>query len=134
MPGHLCRDKDRTVRIRIAGQSAFITVKGFSKGATRAKFQYEIPPSDARQMPALCGESPVEMTRHSITYDGMLWEIDEFQGANAGLYDQWDRSRTSPGMCVFMFLPQGFLVMVACKRDGRGFSSRIRAAALRASS
>lgn len=83
--GYLNRDKSRTVRVRIAGDAAFLTVKGVSVGATRAEFEYAIPVADAQGLLALCDGPLVEKTRHLVCVDGTLWEVDEFAGDNAGL-------------------------------------------------
>ena len=48
--GYLNRDKQRTVRVRVVEDSAWLTVKGASTGATRAEFEYPIPVADARQL------------------------------------------------------------------------------------
>ena len=61
--GFLNRDKQRTVRVRIAGPRAFLTVKGETRGASRAEFEYEIPVEDAEQLLALCEGSRVEKIR-----------------------------------------------------------------------
>lgn len=83
--GYLSRDPARTVRVRIAGEQAFLTIKGATQGATRAEFEYEIPLTDARQLLALCDGPLVEKIRHLCPHEGMTWEVDEFLGANAGL-------------------------------------------------
>ena len=83
--GYLNRDKQRTVRVRIAGQQAWLTIKGESRGATRAEFEYPIPVADARQMLALADGPCIEKIRWRVSHGGMLWEIDEFLGENAGL-------------------------------------------------
>lgn len=83
--GFLNRDKQRTVRVRIAGQRAFLTVKGETRGASRAEFEYEIPHEDAEQLLALCEGSLVEKIRHVIVHEGRTWEVDEFLGENQGL-------------------------------------------------
>ncbi|WP_457442199.1 CYTH domain-containing protein [Roseateles sp. P5_E4] len=83
--GYLSRDPARTVRVRIAGERAFLTIKGATQGATRAEFEYEIPLIDARQLLALCDGPLVEKIRHLCPHEGMTWEVDEFLGANAGL-------------------------------------------------
>ncbi|KQW43757.1 MULTISPECIES: CYTH domain-containing protein [unclassified Roseateles] len=83
--GYLSREPARTVRVRIAGDTAFLTIKGATQGATRAEFEYEIPLADARQLLALCDGPVVEKIRHLCTHEGMTWEVDEFLGANAGL-------------------------------------------------
>lgn len=83
--GYLSRDPARTVRVRLAGTRAFLTIKGATVGATRAEFEYEIPPADAQALLALCDGPVVEKIRHLCVFEGMTWEIDEFLGANAGL-------------------------------------------------
>lgn len=83
--GYLSRDPARTVRVRIAGQQAFLTIKGATVGATRAEFEYEIPLADATQLLALCDGPVVDKIRHLASVGGMGWEVDEFLGANAGL-------------------------------------------------
>ena len=83
--GYLNRDKQRTVRVRIVQDAAWLTVKGVSVGATRAEFEYPIPVADAEQLLALCDGPIVRKTRRVIEHAGAKWEIDEFQGDNAGL-------------------------------------------------
>lgn len=83
--GYLNRDPARTVRIRVAGESAFLTVKGLSVGATRAEFEYAIPLEDSEQLLSLCGGSLLSKTRHFVRHGGFLWEVDEFHGKLEGL-------------------------------------------------
>jgi CYTH domain-containing protein len=83
--GYLNRDKERTVRIRVAGSQAFLTIKGLTSGASRAEFEYEIPLMDAEQLLLMCDGPLVEKIRYVIAYDGHSWEVDEFLGDNAGL-------------------------------------------------
>lgn len=83
--GYLNRDKARTVRVRIAGEEAFLTIKGQSVGASRAEFEYAIPVADARELLALCEQPLIEKYRRKITYEGFIWEVDEFLGENLGL-------------------------------------------------
>ena len=83
--GYLNRDKTRTVRVRIAGDAGFLTVKGVSVGATRAEFEYAIPLADAQALLALCDGPLIEKTRHVLVYAGTAWEVDDFAGDNAGL-------------------------------------------------
>jgi len=83
--GYLNRDKERTVRVRIAGDKAFLTIKGLSIGAARAEFEYKIPHADAEQLLLLCDGPLIEKTRYLVHHAGMLWEVDEFHGANNGL-------------------------------------------------
>lgn len=83
--GYLSRDPARTVRVRIAGDAAFLTIKGATTGATRAEFEYAVPLADAQQLLAMCDGPVVEKVRHLCPFEGMTWEVDEFLGANAGL-------------------------------------------------
>ena len=83
--GYLNRDKQRTVRVRIAQGAAWLTIKGASVGATRAEFEYPIPVADAEQLLALCDGPLVRKLRRVVVHAGATWEIDEFQGDNAGL-------------------------------------------------
>ena len=83
--GYLSRDPARTVRVRIAGPQAFLTIKGATTGASRAEFEYPVPVDDAQQLLALSDGPVVEKVRHLCVVEGMTWEVDEFLGANAGL-------------------------------------------------
>ncbi len=84
--GYLSTVAERTVRVRVAGERAFLTVKGISVGASRAEFEYGIPVADADEMlDGLCERPIIEKTRYRIPHEGFVWEVDEFAGANAGL-------------------------------------------------
>jgi adenylate cyclase len=84
--GYLCADPVRTVRVRIEGERAVITIKSKSVGASRGEWEYEIPVPDAAELlERLCEQPLVEKTRHRIEYQGHVWEVDEFLGENAGL-------------------------------------------------
>lgn len=83
--GYLNRDKHRTVRVRLAGERGYLTVKGITTGCSRAEFEYEIPVADARQLLALCEPPLIEKLRHVVDFHGNRWEVDEFLGELAGL-------------------------------------------------
>jgi len=84
--GYLNRDKARTVRVRVAGELAFITIKGLTNGMERMEFEYPIPLTDANEMlETLCVKPLIEKLRYKIKCDGHLWEVDEFIGDNEGL-------------------------------------------------
>lgn len=82
---YLNRDQHRTVRVRVAGQHAYLTIKGSTQGATRVEFEYEIPLADAQQLRALCEGPVIEKVRRNIVHGGLTWEVDEFHGDNQGL-------------------------------------------------
>jgi len=105
--GYLNTAKERTVRVRIAGQQAFLTVKGLTRGATRPEFEYPIPVDDARTMlDTLCEHPLVEKRRYRLDVGGLIWEIDEFFGDNQGLVvaevelDSEDQSFEEPDWVV----------------------------------
>ncbi len=83
--GYLSFDPDRTVRVRVAENAAWLTIKSRGKGISRAEFEYEIPVEEARQLMEFCTGSVVDKTRHKITHAGHLWEVDVFHGDNDGL-------------------------------------------------
>ena len=84
--GYLCADQERTVRVRLAGSRAFLTVKGASSGSTRSEFEYPLPVEDAVQMlDELCLKPLIEKERYRVDHAGLTWEIDVFSGENAGL-------------------------------------------------
>jgi len=84
--GYLAADPVRTVRVRIEGDRAVITIKSKSTGASRGEWEYEIPVQDATELlDGLCEQPLVEKTRHRIAHAGHVWEVDEFCGDNAGL-------------------------------------------------
>ena len=84
--GYLSSAPERTVRIRIEGESATLTIKGKSTGATRAEWEYAIPLQDAQALlDGLCERPFIEKKRYRISFEGMVWEVDEFLGENAGL-------------------------------------------------
>jgi adenylate cyclase len=82
--GYLSTDARRTVRVRVAGERAWLTVKGITIGAARSEWEFEIPLPDADAMLEVC-EALIEKTRYRRTHAGRTWEIDVFQGPNEGL-------------------------------------------------
>lgn len=85
--GYLSRGKGRTVRVRVAGNEGFITIKGktLKDGITKPEYEYKIPKKDAEDLLKMCLPGIVEKTRHLVKYRGRTWEVDEFHGDNAGL-------------------------------------------------
>ena len=84
--GYLPTTGKAAVRIRITDQSAFLTIKGENKGATRTEFEYPIPRVDARQLiEELCDRPLIEKIRYLVGVNGNTWEVDVFEGDNQGL-------------------------------------------------
>lgn len=78
--GYLCREIERTVRVRTINDKGFLTVKGRTCGISRPEFEYEIPFDDAESMLAMCGKC-LEKTRYIVPFEGNKWEVDEYRGA-----------------------------------------------------
>lgn len=84
--GFLSTEPERTVRIRVADDHGWITIKGKTFGARRAEFEYEIPLADAeRMLDSLCKHPLIEKVRHSVEVGAHTWEVDVFEGQNADL-------------------------------------------------
>ena len=87
--GYIHSSENKTIRVRIAGDNAFLTIKGAifkDDPAARNEYEYNIPVNDAKEMlESLCTEGQIEKVRYKIPYKGNLWEVDEFLGANQGL-------------------------------------------------
>jgi adenylate cyclase len=74
------------VRVRlIDGSDAFVTIKT-DGGLTREEYEYPIPPEDARDLLRLTPWSVIAKTRYKLPLDGLVWEIDCYEGDNAGLW------------------------------------------------
>ncbi len=84
---YLIAEEKRTVRIRIKGEKAFLTIKGAANknGFSRIEFEYPIPVTDAEEMLKLAQPGCIEKERHYIPYKGHLFEVDVFHGKYEGL-------------------------------------------------
>jgi len=84
--GYLGSDPQCSVRVRLAGNAAWLNIKSATLGIERLEFEYAIPPADAETMlQRLCSARSLSKTRHHVPHGGHTWEIDEFDGLNRGL-------------------------------------------------
>jgi len=85
--GYLNSDKNRTVRVRIADEKAFMTIKGKSNatGTTRFEWEKEIDKLEAENLLLLCEPSIIDKTRYLVKVGNHTFEVDEFYGDNQGL-------------------------------------------------
>lgn len=75
-----------TVRARIAGERAWLTIKGPAAEGARDEYEYPIPVADAEEMlERLCSGGRIEKLRYRVPFAGHTWEVDEFTGENAPL-------------------------------------------------
>ncbi|GAB7086715.1 CYTH domain-containing protein [Marinifilum fragile] len=82
--GYIWSDPQKSLRIRIAGEKAFLTIKSGNDILKRSEFEYEIPLADAQELLDLC-DAKIEKTRYLIPMNQHTWEVDVFHGDNQGL-------------------------------------------------
>ncbi|MEK6153007.1 CYTH domain-containing protein [Flavobacteriaceae bacterium 3-367] len=85
--GFLNTHPERTVRVRIVGETGFLTVKGKSNPTGTSRFEWErkIGVDDAEALLALCEDGVLEKTRYIVPLGNHVFEVDEFLGENEGL-------------------------------------------------
>ncbi|MDQ7960805.1 CYTH domain-containing protein [Flavobacterium lindanitolerans] len=85
--GYLNSHPERTVRIRIKGESGFLTIKGKGNesGVSRFEWETEIPLVEARHLIQLCEKGVIDKIRYEVRSGNHVFEVDEFFGDNEGL-------------------------------------------------
>ncbi len=84
--GYLFSDPAVSVRVRIAGDSAWLNIKSGTVGIRRLEYEYDVPLEDAEQiLDSLCKPPVIRKTRHLVPVGEYVFEIDEFAAENAGL-------------------------------------------------
>lgn len=85
--GYLHSEPGMTIRVRATNTKGFITIKGKSSadGLSRSEFEYEIPKGEASELLKKFTKKTIEKNRYEITFEGNVWEVDVFDGANTGL-------------------------------------------------
>jgi adenylate cyclase len=84
--GYLGDSIERVVRVRTAGEEAYITVKGLNSGITRLEYEYSIPLKDANEMlERLCLKPLIVKTRWDVHHAGSLWQVDEYHEPRSDL-------------------------------------------------
>lgn len=82
---YLFNEVEKSLRIRIKNDKAFLTVKGKQKGISRDEFEYEIPKLDAEEMIHVFALKELSKKRYYKIQGDLTWEIDVFEGKLAGL-------------------------------------------------
>lgn len=87
MQGYLCTDPARTVRVRIKGDTAYLTIKGHASasGASRYEWEKEITVAEAHELLMICEAGVIDKMRYLVRSGRHLFEVDEFYGENEGL-------------------------------------------------
>lgn len=85
LQGYLSKKIECTVRVRVKGDSGFLTIKGKNTGSKRAEFEYEIPLQEAREMLETMCDSYIDKVRYEIAQEDKVWEVDEFYSPKKGM-------------------------------------------------
>lgn len=85
--GYISRSPGRTVRVRVRGDKAYLTIKGggSASGMSRLEWEKEIPVDEALQLMLLCEKGIIDKTRYLVKAGSHTFEVDEFYGENEGL-------------------------------------------------
>lgn len=85
--GYLNTNPERTVRVRVSNEKAFLTIKGKGNesGMTRFEWEKEIPFEEGKALLLLCEKGVIEKTRFEIPVGNHLFEVDVFYGENESL-------------------------------------------------
>jgi adenylate cyclase len=84
--GYLANVPNVSVRVRISGKAARLTIKGRSTGISRSEYEYSIPLQDAQELlkDHVAG-TVIEKVRYKVKCGDHVWDLDVFTGANQGL-------------------------------------------------
>lgn len=85
--GFLNRDPHRTVRVRLFDGKGKLTVKGLSSedGTSRFEWETDLTKEEAESLLRLCEKGLIDKTRYEVPNGDLIFEVDEFHGANDGL-------------------------------------------------
>ena len=84
--GYLAGSERMSVRVRIAGEKAWLNIKHAQSLTVRREFEYLIPLADAQEiLREMCEQGQIDKTRYRAAIAEHVYEIDVFHGANEGL-------------------------------------------------
>jgi adenylate cyclase len=76
--------QDRSLRVRIKNERAFLTLKIGDNALERKEFEYEISLGEAEEMMQSCSRV-LHKKRYEVWHQKVCWEVDVFEGALRGL-------------------------------------------------
>lgn len=82
---YLFNEQNKSLRIRIKNNSAYITIKGNPIGMTRDEFEYQIPKEEAMQIIEQFKLKVLSKKRYYLNFGSLTWEIDVFDDKLSGL-------------------------------------------------
>jgi len=84
--GYLSSDPQQCIRVRLAGDRAWLGIKKATSMLRRLEYDYPIPVEDAAELlKEICDDNRIDKTRYRVQHAGHVWEVDVFEGANSGL-------------------------------------------------
>lgn len=83
--GYFFTKPGKSIRVRVAGYKAYLTIKSDTVSLTRSEYEYEIPPTEAKELLDKLCDAELQKRRYILYYKNKKWEIDEFLKNNAGL-------------------------------------------------
>jgi len=86
LQGYVANTPRCSVRLRVGGEQAWLSLKSMQPGTTRLEFEYPVPAQDAVEiLEQLCDGTRIDKRRHRVEAGAHCFEVDEFLGDNAGL-------------------------------------------------
>ena len=82
---YIMESNDRSLRVRIKNERAFLTLKIGKNALERLEFEYEISLVEAQAMLQCCSRV-LHKKRFKVWHQNVRWEVDVFQGDLLGLY------------------------------------------------
>jgi adenylate cyclase len=84
---YLTIDNDKSIRIRVTNDDAYITLKARPAigSISRNEWEYRVPVEEAMEMMSICLPGKIEKTRYIIPAGRHKFEVDEFHDKNEGL-------------------------------------------------
>lgn len=84
---YLSIDPEKTIRIRISGEIALLTIKGrpAENSISRGEWEIPVPLKDAEEMMSICLPGKIVKTRYLIPAGKHKYEVDVFHDKNEGL-------------------------------------------------
>jgi adenylate cyclase len=84
--GYLANTDKCSIRVRVSEDNANINIKSMTIDIVRSEYEYPIPVNEAETiLNSLCHQPLICKTRHYLSENGAEWEVDVFEGENAGL-------------------------------------------------
>ena len=75
--GYIPTANGTTVRVRLAGDNAYLCLKSPARNITRQEYEYAIPLSDGQEMLELFSVNhSIEKHRYLIDHNELRWELD----------------------------------------------------------